>query len=150
MDDQLAVYNEWGAHWTTWTYKDMGVMGWVTLDPDSDYAKIVAPVQRKKTELGAENFVNWNVVCSGKTKNRELAETIAESAPIDGIEKSSYVAGLSIFTLTGYAAACLQPGYCKLFKGMSKTDLDRILESFAFKNCVVNEAYKKILVKNLV
>ena len=150
MDDQLAVYNEWGAHWTTWTYKDMGVMGWVTLDPDSDYAKIVAPVQRKKTELGAENFVNWNVVRSGKTKNRELAEAIAESAPIDGIEKSSYAAGLSIFTLTGYAAACLQPGYCKLFKGMSKTDLDRILESFALKNCVVNEAYKKILVKNLV
>jgi hypothetical protein len=127
----------------------MGVMGWVTVNPDSDYAKLTAPIQKAKTELGAENFVNWNIVRSGKAKNRELAEAIAEAAPIDGIKKTSYVQGLSIFALTGFAAACLQPGYCKLFKGMSKGDLDRILDSFSFRNCVVNESYRRTLVKNL-
>jgi len=34
MKDQLAVYKEQGLHWTSWTYKDPGVMGWVTLAPD--------------------------------------------------------------------------------------------------------------------
>jgi aryl-phospho-beta-D-glucosidase BglC (GH1 family) len=149
MDDQLAVYNEWGAHWTTWTYKDMGVMGWVTVNPESEYAKIIEPVQQAKIELGAENFVRWHIILSGKNKNRELAETIAKYAPLDGVETSSYVAGLSIFTLTGYAAACLQPAYCKLFKGKSKGDIDRIFDSLRLKNCVINEPYRAVLKKRL-
>ncbi|MDR3171624.1 MAG: glycoside hydrolase family 5 protein [Treponema sp.] len=150
MDDQLTVFNEWGAHWTTWTYKDMGVMGWVTLNPESDYARLVAPIQKKKTELGAENFVGWNSVSVGKQKNRELAETIAGIAEIPGIESSAYATGLSIFTLTGYAAACLQPAYCSLFKGMTKGDLDQVLSSFALKNCVINEPFRAVLEKRLV
>lgn len=27
MDDQISMFEEFGAHWTTWTYKDVGVMG---------------------------------------------------------------------------------------------------------------------------
>jgi hypothetical protein len=60
MDDQLSIFNERGVHWTTWTFKDMGVMGWVTVDPESEYARLAAPIQKKKTELGAENFVGWS------------------------------------------------------------------------------------------
>jgi endoglucanase len=33
LDDQLTVFGRNQAHWTTWTYKDVGVMGWVTLPP---------------------------------------------------------------------------------------------------------------------
>ena len=35
LDDQIDVMEEFGAHWTIWTYKDVGVMGLVTLDPES-------------------------------------------------------------------------------------------------------------------
>jgi len=145
MKDQLAAFNGWGAAWTTWTYKDMGVMGWVTLDPESEYARMVQPIQRKKTELGAENFVGWNTVLSGKQKNRELASVIAKTAAIPGIDPAVYAQGLSLWSLTGFAAACLQEEYCSLFKGMTKGGIDRVMESFAFKNCVVNEDYAAIL-----
>jgi len=149
MDDQLGVFNDWGAQWTTWTYKDMGVMGWVTVDPRSEYAKIVDPIQKKKTKLGAENFVGWYTNPIGKRMNRQLAQTIAGVIGDPGINPMSNASCLSVFTLTGYAAACLQPSYCRLFRGMSKGDIDRIMASFALKNCVVNEAYRKILFKNL-
>ena len=43
MEDQLGIYNAHGVHWTTWTYKDPGIMGWVFLDPDSEYMKIIQP-----------------------------------------------------------------------------------------------------------
>jgi aryl-phospho-beta-D-glucosidase BglC (GH1 family) len=149
MDDQLGAYNDFGAHWTTWTYKDMGVMGWVTVNPESEYAKIVAPIQKKKKDLSAENFVGWNSISAGKQKNRELAETIADIAVIPGVEKASYTQGLMLYTLTGFAAACLQPGYCSLFKGMTKGDIDRVMDSFSLKNCVVNEGYRAVLEKRL-
>ena len=41
MDDQLAVYDENRIHWTTWTYKDAYVMGWVQLAPDSRYLQAI-------------------------------------------------------------------------------------------------------------
>ena len=34
LDDQLSVFGKYQAHWTTWTYKDVGVMGWLTLPPE--------------------------------------------------------------------------------------------------------------------
>lgn len=149
MDDQLAGFNDWGAHWTTWTYKDMGVMGWVTVDPDSEYARIVAPVQRMKAQLGAENFVGWYADPIGKKANRELARTIAETIGDPSTNPVSAAACLSTLTLTGYAAACLQPVYCKYFKGMTKTDIDRVMASFELKNCVVNKPYVEVLKKNM-
>lgn len=46
MDDQLKAMNRLGLHWTTWTYKDCGTMGWVTVNPESEYLRTVAPVQK--------------------------------------------------------------------------------------------------------
>lgn len=149
MDDQLGGYNDWGAHWTTWTYKDMGVMGWVTIDPASDYAQIVAPIQRIKTELGAENFVGWYTNPIGKQVNRQMAQTIADVIGDALINPMSNASCLSNLTLTGYAASCLQPSYCRCFKGMTKGDIDRVMASFDLENCIVNKPYIEILSKNM-
>jgi hypothetical protein len=149
MDDQLGVYNDWGAQWTTWTFKDMGVMGWVTINPESEYAQMVAPIQKKKSALGAENFVGWGLNPPGKQMNKQLAQTIADVIGEPLINPVSNASCLSVFTLTGSAAACLQPRYARLFKGMTRGDIDRVMDSFAFKNCVVNKPFRDILVKNL-
>jgi aryl-phospho-beta-D-glucosidase BglC (GH1 family) len=149
MDDQLGVMNDWGAHWTTWTFKDMGVMGWVTVDPQSEYAGIVGSIQKKKSDLGAENFVGWGLNPVGKQVNRDLAKTIIEVIGEPLLNPVNVASCLSVFTLTGFAAACLQPRYAALFKGLSKDDIDRVLSSFALKNCVINKPYREILLKNL-
>ncbi|MBK5262091.1 MAG: glycoside hydrolase family 5 protein [Peptostreptococcaceae bacterium] len=145
MDDQLAIYNEWGANWTSWTYKDMGVMGVVTVNPKSEYAELIEPVQRMKTALGAENFVSWELDTPGKNANRALAEVIRNIIGNDSPSLSDITAGLSLFALTGYAAACLQPSFCHLFREKEQEDINRILSSFDLKNCVVNEPFEEIL-----
>ncbi|MDR2808090.1 MAG: glycoside hydrolase family 5 protein [Spirochaetaceae bacterium] len=147
MDDQLDVFNEWGASWTTWTYKDMGVMGWLTVNPESEYARLVAPIQQKKSELGAENFVGFHKMPIGKIKNRELAHTIADIAALAGLDRERFVSGLSLLSLTGFAAACLQPAYCERFKKMTKGGIDKVMASFAFENCLINKPYQDILIK---
>jgi endoglucanase len=48
MADQLDVFEDFGAHWTTWTYKDVGVMGMVELDPQSEYIERIAPILEAK------------------------------------------------------------------------------------------------------
>jgi aryl-phospho-beta-D-glucosidase BglC (GH1 family) len=149
MDDQLDVFNDFGAHWTTWTYKDMGVMGWVTVNPESEYGQLVAPIQQMKTQLGAENFVGWYTNPIGKQMNRQLAQTIADVIGDPQISPTSNVSCLSNMTLTGYAASCLQPSYCRRFKGLSKGDIDRVMASFELENCVVNQPYIEILKKNM-
>ncbi len=144
MDDQLSIYNEYGAHWTTWTYKDAGVMGWVTLDPESELMQIIKPVQEMKRVLGAENFVAHFAPCPGREKTAELADMIMDvsQAPYS---KRSNALGLNYAALTGYAAAMLQPVYAMRFKGMGENDIDRIMQAYHFNNCVVNKPYAEIL-----
>jgi hypothetical protein len=148
MDDQLSVYNEWGAHWTTWTYKDAGVMGLVTLNPESELMQIVKPVQKMKKILGAENFVVLHERCPGREKAAELADMILDVSQLP-YSKRSNALSLNYAALTGFAAATLQPAYASRFKGMSEKDIDRIMEAYQFKNCVVNKPYLEILKNRL-
>ncbi len=148
MDDQLSVYNEFGAHWTSWTYKDAGVMGWVTLDPESELMQIVRPVQQMKRTLGAENFVALYERCPGREKSAELADMILDVSQAPFNARSNALA-LNYAALTGFAAATLQPVYAMRFGGMRERDIDRLMEAYRLKNCVVNQGYVEILKKRL-
>ena len=148
MDDQLSVYNQFGIHWTSWTYKDAGVMGWVTLDPESEYMQIVKPVQQMKRKLGAENFVAMYTACPGREKTKELANLMLDTSCLP-YSHSSNAYALNYAALTGFAAALLQPAYANRFKGMNEDDIDRVMDAFNIKNCVVNKEYIEILKKRL-
>ena len=37
LDDQIGIFESHETHWTTWNYKDVGVMGMLTLSPSSPY-----------------------------------------------------------------------------------------------------------------
>jgi hypothetical protein len=147
MDDQIGVFEEFGAHWTTWTYKDVGVMGWVALDPESEYMQLIKGVQAKKKLLGAENFVNRSFVSPVKNKLRELAVLIQEQ--IDGydIDHLDNLHALEEMVLQGYAAWLLLPVYADLFKGMTEERLDEVLSSFDLKNCRINQGLIKVIKK---
>lgn len=149
MDVQLSVYNELGAHWTTWTYKDAGVMGWITLDPDSEYLKIVAPVQQMKRTLGAENFVVQHWPSPGREKSRELADLLLDGSGNGLLNHAANGYLLNYAALTGYAAALIQPSYAKRFAGMTETEIDRVMQAFHFKNCRINRDYIEILKRRI-
>ncbi|HEX3048504.1 MAG TPA: glycoside hydrolase family 5 protein [Bacillota bacterium] len=147
MDDQIGVFEEFGAHWTTWTYKDVGVMGWSMLDPESEYMRLIAPVQRHKKQLGAESFINRSHQTAAKLKLAELATLMEQELDGYPINHADNVTALSGITLQGYAAALLLPVYAGLFQGMSEERLDDILSSFEIKNCRVNQGLLSILEK---
>jgi endoglucanase len=149
MDDQLDAFEEYGAHWTTWTYKDVGVMGWATLDPDSEYMKLVAPVQKMKGLLGAENFTGRHIFSPAKKVVKELAALMEEVIGDSDIGHMSNNGCLAQAALTGYAAGLLEPVYAKLFKGMSEEQIDKVMQSFDIRNCKINEGYIEVLKKHL-
>ncbi|MEV4620682.1 cellulase family glycosylhydrolase [Asanoa sp. NPDC049573] len=70
LRDQLAIYDEYGAGWSLWTYKDIGLQGLVYANPVSPYLKRIAPVLAKKARLGVDA---WGSVDTGV---RHLLEPI--------------------------------------------------------------------------
>lgn len=149
MDDQIDVFEEFSAHWTTWTYKDVGVMGWVMLDPESEYMKLIAPIQEKKKILGAENFTYRYATPPAKKMVSDLATLIEETLGDPNINHTTNTICLSQAALTGYAAALLQPVYANLFKDMSEEQIDKIMQSFDIQNCKINEGLVEVLKKHM-
>ena len=147
MDDQIGVYEELGAHWTTWTYKDVGVMGWVMLDPASEYMQLIRQVQCQKRLFGAENFTDRALVTEAKTKLADFAGLFEREIDAYAINHVDNVNALSEIVLQGYAASLLQPVYADLFKGMSEERLDSVLSSFAIQNCRANDGLIAIIRK---
>jgi hypothetical protein len=137
LEDQVGVFEEFGAHWTIWTYKSVGHMGWVTVDPAAEYLQVLAPVLEAKRVLGVDHWlvpglpdtVVRNVI-------RELADLIEKAIDDPDINSSANQRYLAQMTLAGYVSNLMQPSYAKRFKGMTEVDLDRVLQSFAFKNCL--------------
>lgn len=150
MDDQLKAMNELGLHWTTWTYKDCGTMGWVTVKPDSEYLRQVAGVQRLKGLLGAENFTAWRSECPGKEVTRDFTKymlSLLDEAP--NYTFGTFQKCMNYALLTGFAAGVLQPEYANQFKNLSREDISRIMKSFALEHCDKNERYLEILRQRL-
>ena len=126
-------------------------MGWVTLSPEGEYLKKVAPVQRVKGLLAAENFTAWRGDCPGKEFTKKFTEYFMSLLT----ESKNYSFGtfqkcVNYALLTGFSAGVLQPEYTALFEDCQAKDIKRIMKSFALENCIVNEPYIEILKKRLV
>lgn len=150
MDDQLRAMNELGLHWTPWTYKDCGTMGLVTLNPESEYMRYVAPVQRMKGLLAAENFTAWRSDCPGKKVTKEFTKYIMSLlTKADQYTFGTFQKCMNYALLTSFAAGVLQPEYAALFEHCSAEDISRIMESFTLNQGIINEPYLAILKKRL-
>jgi endoglucanase len=136
LEDQLSVFDEYAVHWTFWTYKDVGVMGFLQVDPNSAYMQIMASVLDAKRALGVDNWLNPGM--PGTTVGRtvqELAGLIEKAIGDPELSTAMNERYLAQTALGMYAASLMQPRYARRFQGMSENELDRVLQSFAFKNC---------------
>ena len=145
MDDQIDVFEEFGAHWTTWNYKDVGVMGLVTLDPESPYMQLVRPNLKAKAELDTDFWMGWLPSTPAKAKLSELARIIEATIDDPDIEPGANRRFLGQATFDHYVGGLLQPSYARLFKGLSESELDEALSSFAFRNCRPNAGLVRIV-----
>ena len=56
LADQLDIYDEHGAGWSIWTYKDVGLQGLVHTAPDSPYMHRFGDLIEKKARLGIDSW----------------------------------------------------------------------------------------------
>jgi hypothetical protein len=149
LDDQLGAFEAHGAHWTTWTYKDVGVMGWVTLDPRSDYMELIGQSLEAKRLLDTDQWMGWLPDTPAKQAIRALAKLAESTIGDTEIESDANYAYLKQAALSGYVGSLMQPSFAKLFKGMSEARLDGLSDAFAFENCVVNRSLADVVARRM-
>jgi endoglucanase len=149
MDDQLSAFEACGAHWTTWTYKDVGIMGWTMLDPESEYMQRIAPILHAKGQLDTDAWLGWMPPSPARQMVRSLARFAEQTIQDPGIQPVANDRYLSQAALDNYMGLLLQPAYARVFKDLSETEIDRILQSFALKNCKPNAGLIAVLKKHL-
>ncbi len=149
MDDQIDVFEEYGIHWTSWTYKDIGVMGWVVVDPESEFMHRVEPVLAAKRVLGTDAWMTWLPRTAAQEQAVQLAHTIQDSI---GDKETDTWTNEQLFVrtaLSGYAANAMGRTWAQRFQGMSEQAIDHMLQSFAFDNCRPHQALIDIVGKHM-
>jgi hypothetical protein len=149
MEDNLSVFNRYGAHWTAWTYKDLGVMGWVGVSPDSEFNRVLAPIQAARHSLRTDTWMYWLPATSADRLTGDLAQCILGASGDLGLDKAAIQGQLAKVALAGKAGQLLQYQFAQAFKNLSEVETDRVLSSFALKNCQPNSELVEIVKKYL-
>jgi endoglucanase len=149
LDDQIGVFEAHSTHWTTWTYKDVGVMGWVMLNPQSDYMQLVKHELEAKKLLDTDQWMSWLPETPAKDMIHNLADYARETIGDEDIEADAAYTYLKQRALSGFVGSLMQFSYAKLFKGMTEEKIDQIMSSFAFKNCDINRGLIGVVKKHM-
>jgi aryl-phospho-beta-D-glucosidase BglC (GH1 family) len=150
LDDQIGIFERNGAHWTTWNYKDVGVMGMLTLDPASPYMARISDLLKKKRALGTDDWMKWLPPTPVKDATAHLAGEILQVVGDPQIDPRLNARCVTQTLLCFYTGTLMQPLYAGLFKELSENELDHILSSFSAKQCVTNRGPVDVLSKYMV
>lgn len=145
LGDQIGIFERNEAHWTTWNYKDVGVMGMLTLDPESPYMERIKDLLRKKRALGTDDWMRWLPATPLKDATAHLANQVFEAVADPQLDQRLNVRCFSQTLLCFYTGTLMQPLYASLFKGLSETELDHVLSSFSAKQCIPNKGLNDVL-----
>src|SRR3954454_179318 len=122
LNDQLNVYARYGAGWSLWTYKDVGLQGLVYTSPESAYMERFGEFIARKSRLGIDSW--------GST-DRELPELIEPLHAFVAREFPDWApypwnARSSTDDLVRHIlfAQAMLPAYAALFAGLSDDELD--------------------------
>ena len=148
LDDQVAVMDERDVHWTTWTYKDVGVMGWVSPGPASAYMQAIGPSLRAKRRLHAEG---WGYLSPAPVEKLvdQMGKMIAAAVADPEQADPRHHWHMKKAFLCTYVAGILQTPFARVFKGMSEARIDKTLASWEVSNCTPDKEQLAVLKKNL-
>lgn len=134
LEDQIQIIQGQGHHWTLWTYKDIGKMGLVTVDKESDWMRRTQPVREAKRELRADYWIERPAReidrCIGQV--RAHVEQVTAGLAID---RARIEAELNGAVCESALSQILLPAFAEQFRGMGENEIDRMMQSFAFQNC---------------
>ncbi|HEX4284278.1 MAG TPA: cellulase family glycosylhydrolase [Terracidiphilus sp.] len=147
LDDQIGIFERNEAHWTTWNYKDVGVMGMLTLDPASPYMERIRDLLRKKAALGTDDWMSWLPPTPIKDATTQLAEQVLQVVGDPQLDARLNARCVKQTLLCFYTGTLMQPLYAGLFKGLSENEIDHLLSSFSAKKCIPNQGLVNTLSK---
>jgi len=144
LRDQLEIYKHYGAHWAIWLWKDIGLQGIMSTAPDSPWMQRIGAFVAKKARLGADHWGGRDIHI------RHLIEPLEK---VMALEFPNYRPGpyggannrIRRLVRTILLSEALLPEFAELFGGMSETEIDEMMQSFLFKNCVIRQSLAQIL-----
>lgn len=146
MADMITIAESYGDHWTIWSYKDIGRMGLVVLDPDSEWMRRTKPVREIKSALRCDSWIERhtseidNPVLNIANLTRSVAEDRVKD--LEGLEEN-----LCFSVCDGLLSQMLQPTFAEQFRGMSESEIEEMMQSFAFKHCKQRKGLEKLILK---
>lgn len=137
LKDQLKPYEAAEASWAIWTYKDIGVQGMVYTPDESAWRTRLKTYLAKKDRLGSDRWGGHDVQIRHLIE--PLERTLAEEFP--GYDPLPFGANRQVARLVRniLLSEPLLEEFANCFAGLNEGELDTLLQSFLFKNCVVRQ-----------
>ena len=144
LADQLDVAEQYGDHWTLWTYKDVGKMGLVYLDPESEWMRRTRPVRQAKTVLRCDSWIERHETTIERLIGQigDHVRAVVGDLPGDWANLDDT---LRWAICDGALSRTLVPAFAEQFRGMSEAEIDRLMQSFAFSNCIQREGMVQVV-----
>jgi endoglucanase len=145
LEDQLSFYRELGANWSLWTYKDLGLQGVVYLPADARWARKIRPVLDKKEALGVDS---WGGSDQGIRHIMEpIEQTFAEYFPNYNPFPFDRQWQINRTVRHILLAEPLIEDFYALLVGLDETEIDALMASFRFENCLQRPELAEIIKK---
>jgi endoglucanase len=147
LADQLGIYDEHGAGWSLWTYKDIGLQGVVHAAADSPYVRRIAPVLEKKARLGVDV---WGGVDAGVRHILDPIENaMTEEYPRFDPPPFGRRQWIHVLVRHILLAEPMVDEFAELFAGLDAEQARELADSFRFDRCVVRTGLVDVLRKHL-
>ncbi|TMC09026.1 MAG: glycoside hydrolase family 5 protein [Chloroflexi bacterium] len=143
LQDQLEIYERYGASWAIWTYKDVGVQGLVHADPESAWMRRVGPVLERKRRLGVDR---WASLDTGvRPVLQPLEDLVAAEFP--DYEPYPYGRRWLVHRLVRHIllAEAMMGDFAGRFAGATAEDVEELADSFRLERCVRRTPLEELL-----
>lgn len=142
--DLIDIAEEYGDHWTLWCYKDIGKMGLVYAAPESEWMRQTRPVREIKSALRCDSWIERHDV-KLFTHLHQIANRVVGAVGDWPGDWSNLTEELGFAVCDGFLSGKLQPAFAEQFQGMSESEIDAMMQSFALQNCTQREGLVQIV-----
>jgi hypothetical protein len=143
LRDQLEIYRHHKASWSIWLYKDIGLQALTYAAPDSPWMQRVGPFVQKKARLGVDA---WGGTEAGV---RDIMVPLRETLHREATDWNPGPFGANWYAKRHVRhlllSESLLPEFASLFAGLSETELDALMQSFMYPNCVIRQQLADLL-----
>ncbi len=136
LSDLIDIIERNGHHWTFWSLKDLGTMGLIALDPQSEWMERTRPVRELKTALRCDHWIERGESALDPLV-REIGARTRGAPGADRVDWNALDERLYAAIFEGAVSQSLLPAFAEQFRGMKENEIDRMMESFEFRNCVL-------------